>query len=274
LDIALLKFQPSQPLSCIKFGDSNKLKVGQWVISGGSPEGILQAGMISALKREVKEDRKVPALGLFGLLGPPNKSPIRAYDEVIQHDTNIETNEFGTPLVDMNGKLVGINVGHFYRGTTYAIPVAIIEQVLPDLQAGKVVVADAKYLPRPLPMDPLSRILRKFTQDQEDKNDSWAEIFKDLFNSKPSSQHGFIGVQVQETPHGVEVVKVLSGQAAEKAGVKEHDIILSVGNQKIDNVENLLITVNGYSPGETTIIVVLRNQQQQTLEITMGNRPE
>ena len=172
LDVALIKISAGKPLKAIKIGDDKNVHIGEWLVSGGTAEGIINAGMLSAKNRQVSHNRRVPTLGLFGMFGQPNKSPVRAYDRVFQHDTNLEKKQFGTPLVNMKGELIGLNVAYFYRGTAFAIPISSIMKVLPDLKSGKVVAVSNQYKPRIPKEDGLSKVLRRFLGNGEEEENS------------------------------------------------------------------------------------------------------
>ncbi|MGH1349898.1 MAG: Do family serine endopeptidase [Methyloligellaceae bacterium] len=90
-DIAILKVAPKKPLKAVKFGDSSKIRVGDWVMAIGNPFGLggsLTVGIVSAKKRDIKS-------------GP--------YDEFIQTDAAINRGNSGGPLFNMEGEVIGIN---------------------------------------------------------------------------------------------------------------------------------------------------------------------
>ncbi len=90
-DIAILKVAPVKPLKSVKFGDSSKIRVGDWVMAIGNPFGLggsLTVGIVSAKKRDIKS-------------GP--------YDEFIQTDAAINRGNSGGPLFNMEGEVIGIN---------------------------------------------------------------------------------------------------------------------------------------------------------------------
>ncbi len=90
-DLAVLRVQPKQPLKAVHFGDSDKLRVGDWVVAIGNPFGLggtVTAGIVSAQKRDIQS-------------GP--------YDSFIQTDAAINRGNSGGPLFNMNGEVVGIN---------------------------------------------------------------------------------------------------------------------------------------------------------------------
>jgi serine protease Do len=90
-DIAVLKFKPLKPLVAVKFGDSDKLRLGEWVIAIGNPfslGGSVTAGIVSARNRDISQ-------------GP--------YDNYIQTDASINRGNSGGPLFNLEGEVVGVN---------------------------------------------------------------------------------------------------------------------------------------------------------------------
>jgi serine protease Do len=90
-DIAVLKFKPVKPLVAVKFGDSDKLRLGEWVIAIGNPfslGGSVTAGIVSARNRDISQ-------------GP--------YDNYIQTDASINRGNSGGPLFNLEGEVVGVN---------------------------------------------------------------------------------------------------------------------------------------------------------------------
>ena len=90
-DLAVLKFKPPHPLTAVKFGDSDKLRLGEWVIAIGNPfslGGTVTAGIVSARNRDI------------------NNGP---YDSYIQTDAAINRGNSGGPLFNLDGEVVGVN---------------------------------------------------------------------------------------------------------------------------------------------------------------------
>src|SRR5207342_531199 len=90
-DLALLKVEPKQPLKAARFGDSSKMRVGDWVIAIGNPFGLggtVTVGVISATKRDI------------------NSGP---YDDFLQTDAAINRGNSGGPLFNMDGEVIGVN---------------------------------------------------------------------------------------------------------------------------------------------------------------------
>src|ERR1043166_2983145 len=90
-DLAVLKFKPPKPLTAVKFGDSDKLRLGEWVVAIGNPfslGGTVTAGIVSAKNRDISS-------------GP--------YDSYIQTDASINRGNSGGPLFNLEGEVVGVN---------------------------------------------------------------------------------------------------------------------------------------------------------------------
>ena len=122
-DIALIKIKPARHLPVVKMGNSDALKVGQWVIAIGSPFGLehtVTAGIVSAKGRVIGS-------------GP--------YDDFIQTDASINPGNSGGPLINMKGEVVGINTAIIAsgQGIGFAIPVNLAKGVIEQLkQSGEV----------------------------------------------------------------------------------------------------------------------------------------
>ena len=118
-DLALLKIESDKDLPVLTLGDSNKLKIGQWVVAIGSPFGLertVTAGIVSAKGRVIGS-------------GP--------YDDFIQTDASINPGNSGGPLLNMKGEVIGINTAIIASGTGigFAIPVNLAEGIIAQLKA-------------------------------------------------------------------------------------------------------------------------------------------
>jgi serine protease Do len=121
-DLALLKIEASEELPYVRFGDSEKAKVGDWVVAVGNPFGLggsVSAGIISARGRDIQS-------------GP--------YDDYLQIDAPINRGNSGGPLFDASGKVVGVNTAIFSPsggnvGIGFAIPAALAEPVIAELMS-------------------------------------------------------------------------------------------------------------------------------------------
>ncbi len=120
-DLALLRVVPKKPLKATKFGDSSKMRVGDWVMAIGNPFGLggsLTVGVISAKKRDIKS-------------GP--------YDEFIQTDASINRGNSGGPLFNMKGEVIGVNTAIISPtggsiGIGFASPATTVVHVISQLR--------------------------------------------------------------------------------------------------------------------------------------------
>lgn len=120
-DLALLKVESKKPLPSLTFGDSDKVRVGDWIVAIGNPYGLggtVTAGIISARARNI------------------NSGP---YDDFLQTDASINRGNSGGPLFDMNGAVVGINTAIFSPtggsvGIGFAIPANMAKGVIEQLK--------------------------------------------------------------------------------------------------------------------------------------------
>ena len=124
-DLAVLKIKSTRPLPFVKFGDSSRARVGDWVIAIGNPFGLggsVTAGIVSAVYR--------------------NTGSGGAYDRYIQTDASINRGNSGGPMFDMQGNVIGINNAIFSPsggniGIGFAIPSEIAAPIVEKLRAGQ-----------------------------------------------------------------------------------------------------------------------------------------
>jgi len=127
-DLALLRVKTDHPLVAVKFGDSDRERVGDWVLAVGNPYGLggtLTAGIVSARSREINNNDSI-------------------YDDFIQTDAAINRGNSGGPLFDMDGDVIGINTAIFSPsggsiGIGFAIPSTLASNIVGQLKTyGKV----------------------------------------------------------------------------------------------------------------------------------------
>jgi serine protease Do len=120
-DIAVIKIGAKEDLPTAPLGDSDRLEVGEWVLAIGNPFGLehtVTAGIVSAKGRHIGA-------------GP--------YDSFIQTDASINPGNWGGPLINMQGEVVGINTALFSQGggnmgIGFTIPINLVKELLPQLK--------------------------------------------------------------------------------------------------------------------------------------------
>lgn len=120
LDLALLKIEPGRDLSFLNLGDSDQIRVGNWVIAIGNPYGL---------------DHTVTT-GVISAKGRPISVNDRQYENLLQTDASINPGNSGGPLLDLKGEVIGINtaISSQAQGIGFAIPTSTVRQVLEDLK--------------------------------------------------------------------------------------------------------------------------------------------
>ena len=238
-DVALIKIE-AEGLPTLPFGDSDQLRLGEWVLAVGSPmgyqlRGTITAGIVSAKGRQMGHD-------------PMEKNTIQI-ESFIQTDAAVNPGNSGGALVNKTGELVGINTAIVsqtgsYSGYSFAVPANIVKKVVGDL----IDFGSVKRAVLGIQMIDLSEALAKNL-----KYESTDDMLKKL---KLSSLEG------------VYIDEVVKGGAADKAGIQKGDVIVAVGGQKVKNGSAVQVKVNSFHPGDKSTITVIRDGKEKTLDVT------
>jgi serine protease Do len=234
-DIAVLKIDVKEDLPYVRFGNSDSLKVGEWVMAIGNPFPIL------GLDRTVTVG-VVSAKGRGNLrFGPDDETP--QYQNYIQTDASINPGNSGGPLVNIHGEVIGINAAltnptgiGFNIGIGFAIPINLAESVIPDLVArGKV-----------------SRGYLGIGFQEIDQNAAEAL-------NLPAAE-------------GVLVQRVLPHTPAEEAGIKTGDVISAFNGKKVTNGPQFMMMVAEESPGKEVTLDIIRNGKKMAKSLKLADR--
>jgi S1-C subfamily serine protease len=227
LDLAVVEVDETG-LPTLELGDSDTLQVGDAVIAIGNALGLSEGsgatvttGIISGLDRVVDVGDET----LFN---------------AIQTDAAINPGNSGGPLVDSNGRVVGINTAIASPGTSnnvgFAISISSAKPVIDALREGE----EPKIAFLGVTSEPLT-----------------ADVAEEL------------GVD-----QGAVVVDVASGSGAADAGIERGDVIVEVAGTAVDSVEDVASAVRKQSPGDQIEVVVVRAGDEQRLTVTLGERPD
>jgi serine protease Do len=227
-DLAVLKID-APGLKPAAFGDSEALGVGEWVLAVGSPFGFEQtvtAGIISAKGRGTIEP------------GSPGGGVTR-FQEFIQTDAAINPGNSGGPLVDLAGRVVGINTAIASRnggnnGLGFAIPADVARVVM-------------------------DRIIENGRVDR-----GWLGVSMDRLDPQTAYELGISG--------GVVVAQVLPDSPASEAGLQQGDIIVSLNGRATENVTRLGNAIMLAPPGERANIEFIRGENRRTTSAVMQDR--
>jgi len=254
-DVAVIKID-GKNLPALRWGDSSRLRVGEWVMAVGSPLGFgnsVTAGIISATRtrgRVIAGGRR-RSLRVTG-------SPF-AVEDYLQTDAAINPGNSGGPLVNLKGEVVGINTlivspTRTNAGLGFAIPSETARRVVEHLiKEGKVVRG---YLGVQIVNPP-------------DLTDEAAEAFFD----EETAARALARFKIKPTDKGALVSDVLEGSPAAKAGVRKGDLIVGAAGRDIATVYELQRTIAALEPGTKTELVVQRQGKRITLRLTVGEQP-
>lgn len=231
-DIAIIKIE-AENLPTLKLGDSSDLKLGQSVIAIGNTLGLFQntvsRGVISGLSRNITAVNA-------------RKKTTKRLKDLIQTDAAVNPGNSGGPLVDIKGKVVGINAAmvHGAENVGFALPINSAKKDLEEVKKhGRILqpFLGIRYVP-------ITKKLKKHY---------------DL----PVKQGAL--VVSEPVPEGEAIIP---GSPADKAGLKEGDIILEIGDQKITPNNSLMSCLHDCKVGKEIKIKILRENTKKTLKAT------
>jgi S1-C subfamily serine protease len=233
-DLAIVKVDATG-LPTAAIGESDTLKVGQLVVAIGSPLGTYSNSVTSGI---------VSAKGR-SILANGNQS----LTNLIQTDAAINPGNSGGPLLDAAGNVVGINtaVASGSNGIGFAIAIDVAKPIMAQAIAGQ-----------PLTRPYMGIHFQSITRQLADKD------------KLPVQVGALVGGNDEQ---GNPVAGVDPNTPADKGGLKDNDIIVSVNGKVIDEEHPLDATLAQFSPGETVSVDVLRDGAHVMLQVTLGTRP-
>ena len=229
-DLALVKIE-GEDLPTIPIGDSNQLKIGEWVLAVGNPFNMastVTAGIVSA---------KARSLGVYN----------NGVESFIQTDAAINQGNSGGALVNAQGELVGINSVLYsptgaYSGYGFAIPTSIMTKVIADLkQFGT--VQRAMLGIKGLAIDDEQQLMDEKTKEQ---------------------------VKEMGATEGVWVREVVEGGSAAGV-LQENDVIIGIDGKRVKNFAGLQEALAQHRPGDEVTVKILRNKKEQNVKMTLKN---
>jgi serine protease Do len=222
-DVALIKIEEKN-LPVIELGDSDALEIGEWVIAVGSPFGLqatVTVGIVSAKSRGVG---------------------IAEYEDFIQTDAAINPGNSGGPLLNIDGKAIGLNTAIFsqsggYMGIGFAIPINMAKSIKDQLlKSGKV-----------------TRGYLGIVMNPEKISAELAQEFG-LNDSK-----------------GVLITQVIEESPAGKAGLKRGDVIVKLDGKEVDDWQAFRNSVAMIEPGTKVSLTVLRDGKKEDIDVKVGS---
>jgi S1-C subfamily serine protease len=231
MDLAVVRVDRDD-LTAIQIGDSSAVRVGELAVAIGSPFGLdstVTAGVVSALDR------------LITVTDPEGRT--LSLPSVIQTDASINPGNSGGPLVNGEGRLIGINSAILTRagtgtnaGVGFAIPVGMAVRIAEEL------IATGQMRHPFLGVAGLS-VSREVAER--------------------------VGVQ-----RGAYVEQVVAGTPADEAGLREGDVVVAFGDERILSMQDLMVAILDREVGETVGVTYVRDRSERTTDVTLIERPE
>jgi serine protease Do len=237
-DVAVVKIDVSEKLPHLSFGDADKVRVGEWVLAIGNPgfaggqplDYSVTAGIVSARGR-----------GLQLLAQNMGETGRYAIEDFIQTDAAINPGNSGGPLVDIRGRVIGINSAiasatGFYQGYGFAIPINIARRVMEDL----------------VEFGHVKRAMMGVSIVQVTPED--AEVY-----GLPS----VTGVLVND----------ITGEPAQRAGIKSGDVITAIEGQPVSYAGQLQQRVAQFHPGDQIKVTLYRDKRPMEVNVRLAEAP-
>ena len=221
-DLAVVKID-AKDLPVLSLGDSDKLEVGEWVAAIGNPFGLehtITVGVISAKNRNIR----AKDVNFQGFL---------------QTDAAINPGNSGGPLLDLSGKVVGINTAiiPYAQGIGFAIPVNMAKQVMDDLvNFGKV-------------------------------RRGWLGIYLQPVTEEVAEAYGL------KNTDGALVSDVQGDSPALRAGLQRGDVIVAIDGTSLKNYQDLSFAVRKHLAGDEVTLTVMRRGERKEIKVRLGELP-
>ena len=233
VDLAVVKVESDTPLPAATFlADFSEVKIGEYAVAIGSPLGLensVTLGIVSGVQRGLD---MAQGAGRFSLV------------DLIQTDAAISPGNSGGALVDVQGRVIGINVAYLPPGQTGAVSVGFA-------------------IPSDLVVDVAQQII-----DTGSVRHAYLGIRNTTVTEALQQQFGL------SRSSGVLVAGTDPGTPAEAAGLKQGDIIVKFDGHDIQDDSDLFSVLRRLKPGDEVSITIDRNGTEQTVRLTLGERPQ
>jgi serine protease Do len=235
-DLAIVKIDATG-LPVAPLGSSDELELGQLAIAIGNPlgnfENTVTTGVVSGLGRQIQA-------------GDSSGSSSEQLNNLIQTDAAINPGNSGGPLINSAGQVIGINtaVNQEAQGIGFAIPISVARPIL-------LLALDGKPIARP-----------------------WIGVYYTLVTAQVAEDQGLSvdhGVLINASSSGAP--GVFPGSPAEKAGLADGDIVVSVDGEAVDADHDLASRVLPHVPGDTVTLSVVRGGRTLEIKVTLGTLP-
>lgn len=233
-DLAVLKINAAEVTTVASFGNSNQIAAGQPVLAIGSPMGAEYAntvtqGIISAKKRTIKASASAPAT------------------TVIQTDTAINSGNSGGPLINMAGQVIGINSMKLAAGNDGA---------------------SVEGMGFSIPSNEVVRVINQLVKSGKITRPALGVSMVNLANVAADQQRSVLKLPERVTK-GAVIMQVTAGSAAEKAGLKQYDVITGINGKAISDAGDLKMALYRYKVGDTITVDYYHDGQSKTAKVKL-----
>ena len=225
LDLAIVKVEGTN-YPVIELGDSDNIQVGELAVAIGNPLGLqfqrtVTSGIISGLNRTISDENI-------------------ELENLIQTDASINPGNSGGPLLNAEGKVIGVNTAKITsaEGLGFSIPINAVKPII----------------------------------DQVIKEGSVKTVFMGIKGMNIDSFEKATGVDLS-AEKGIIILEVVRDTPAWKAGIQLQDVILSIDKNEVNDMLSLKKVLYNYKPGDKATITVLRNGEEVRLGITFEQTP-
>lgn len=221
----------AQNLTAIEIGSSSDLVVGEWVMAVGSPFGLEQSVSTGIVSATSRTT---------SALNDSSSGSSAVYTNMIQTDAAINPGNSGGALVDKDGKLIGVNTliassSGTSSGVGFAIPVDYAMNIAQQIIDGKT------------------------------PSHAQIGVTATSVNSQLAQRYGL------SVDSGAYITSVTAGSAADKAGLKEGDIVTKVGDSTISSASDMVLAVRSHNVGDTVSVTYNRGGQETSVDVTLGS---
>ena len=222
-DLAVIKIEPDGDLPVLELGDSDATEVGEYVVAIGNPYGFehsITVGVISAKNRSIHAQDV-------------------NFDDFIQTDAAINPGNSGGPLIDMDGKVIGINTAiiPYAQGLGFAVPVNKAKEIMGDLVS-------------------YGRARR-----------GWLGVSVRDITPQMARAYGVKGT------NGAMINDVFKDDPADKAGIKRGDVVVKLNGDDIKDASAFVQKIRTIAPGSTAKLQIVRKGRTMDFSVKLGERP-
>jgi S1-C subfamily serine protease len=250
-DLAFVRIEATD-LPTAELGDSSAIRIGQLAIAMGDPlgefPGSVSAGIVSGLDRSV-------------VVSDMSRGGATRLNHLIQTDAAINPGNSGGPLLDGDGRVIGIDTAQAgsAQGIGFAIPIDLAKPIIEQVKAGQDIA-------RPwigIYYQPLDAQVAQ-DNDLSVTDGAWIHVSVPDQGQGQGEGQG----QTQDIPDAI-----VADSPAAKAGLLAEDIITAIDGQAIDAEHPLDLVLLSHAPGDTVTLTVLRDGSSQSVDVTLGTRP-